>query len=230
MMLSHKQISYRTIFLEFPDIKPTLEALFVLPISSNFRANRATSGIPPHDPSKAVAYTVPAISIPSRKTLLMDSAPIAQYLETTYPSPPLPLTSDLGIEIESKSRAQLNKILQFSVTPREIRILSPRAQEFFRRTREPWLGDQKLETVLEGEDEVWKSAEDSLREVGSLLLTNKARGPFVLGEQVSYTDFFIVGAMQCMRVVDEELWERICKYPGFREIYEACAPLMGKKD
>ena len=160
----------------------------------------------------------------------MDSASIAQYLESTYPSPPVPLTSPLGTEIEAKSRAVVAAVARVSVVPREIRILSPEAQAYFRRTREPRIGGQKLEMLLDCEDEAWEDAEGGLREINSLLLTNKDRGPFLLGEQVSYADFFIAGFLQLVRVVDEELWKRFCEYSGFREIYEACTQFMKKKD
>lgn len=34
-MLNYKKISYRTIFLEFPDIEPTLKGLYVILKASN---------------------------------------------------------------------------------------------------------------------------------------------------------------------------------------------------
>jgi glutathione S-transferase len=161
----------------------------------------------------------------------MDSAAIAQFLESTYPHPPIPLTSDLGREIEAKARAVVGKIFRESILPREIRILSPRSQEYFRRTREAFLG-HPLEDLLdaEKEEEAWKSVEEGMREVGGLMMTNKADGPFVLGKQPSMTDFFIAGWLQFARVVDEGVFERIVKNPGFREVYETCVPYMGKKD
>ena len=82
----------------------------------------------------------------------MDSDPIAQFLESTYPDPPVPLTSELGREIETKARAVVGRAFSTSVMPREIRILSPRAQEYFRRTREAWLG-HRLEDLLDADKE-----------------------------------------------------------------------------
>lgn len=35
LMLNYKKISYRTIFLEFPDIEPTLKGLYVILKASN---------------------------------------------------------------------------------------------------------------------------------------------------------------------------------------------------
>jgi glutathione S-transferase len=176
-------------------------------------------------------YTVPAIQHVPTNTYMMDSVPIAQFLESTYPDPPVPLTSELGREIEAKARAAVGKAFHTSVTPREIGILSPRAQEYFRRTREASLG-HRLEDLLDPdkEEQAWDAVGDGMRAVGELMQTHKADGPFVLGAQPSGTDFFIAGSLQSARVVDEGVFQRNIKYPGYKEIYEACLPYMEKKD
>lgn len=81
----------------------------------------------------------------------MESMKIAQFLESTYPDPPVTLTSELGLEIISKSRDVLGPAFRASIMPREIGILSPRAQEYLRRTREASLGC-RLEDKLVEED------------------------------------------------------------------------------
>lgn len=162
---------------------------------------------------------------------MIDSAPIAQFLESTYPDPPVPLTSELGREIELKARTVVAKAFSTSVIPREIRILSPRAQEYFRRSREAFLG-HPLEDLLdpEKEEQSWNAVSDAMRAVGELMQTHKADGPFILGARPSYADFFIAGSLQLARVVDESIFQRVIKYPGFKEVYEACLPYMEKKD
>ena len=184
MMLNYKQISFKTTVLEFHDIEPTLKNLLV-PLQLLFLlAYSVANGISPHESANGSAtYTVPAVNVLSRGVLRMDSTRIAHYLEFMYPSPPLPLTPNLGTEVETKSRAQLAVLSFVSVAPREVRILSSEAQAYFHRTREARMGGRKLEFLLEGEDEAWRNAEGGLREVGSLLLTNEAHGPFLLGEQ-----------------------------------------------
>ncbi|KAE8449363.1 hypothetical protein EG329_008264 [Mollisiaceae sp. DMI_Dod_QoI] len=217
LMLNYKRIPYKTIFLEFPDIEPTLKGLGLVPSES-------PSGV-------KNKYTVPAIQHVPTNTYIMDSFPIAQFLESTYPDPPVPLASELGAEIETQARAVVGKIFRTSVMPREINILSPRAQEYFRRTREAMLG-RRLEDLLDldKEEQSWNAASDSIRAVGELMRTHKADGPFVLGAQPSYTDFFIAGSLQSARMVDEEVFQRNNKYPGFKDIYEVCLPYMEKKD
>ncbi|KAJ5237795.1 hypothetical protein N7489_007886 [Penicillium chrysogenum] len=215
LMLNYKNIPYKTIFLEFPDIEPTLKELGLVPVET----------------SSGSKYTVPAIQHVPTNTYIMDSLPIAQFLESTYPDPPVPLTSELGREIETKARGVLGKAIYSSVMPREIRILSPRSQEYFRRTREASLG-HRLEDLLDGdkEDQVWDGVSEVLGAVGDLIRTHNADGPFVLGARPSYTDFFIAGSFQSTRVVDEGVFQRITKYPGYREVYEACLPYMEKNN
>jgi glutathione S-transferase len=214
LLLNYKRIPYTTTFLEFPDIEPTLAAL----------------GIPPNERAK-YPYTVPVIHHLSTDTLVMDSAAIAPFLEETYPEPPLALTSDLGRQIEGKARAVVGPAFYTSLMPREIRILSPRSQAYFRRTREAALG-HGLEDLIAGDKEegVWKAVADDAKAAGELMRTHRDEGPFVLGAQPSFTDFFIAGALQNARVVDEAVWERCMGYPGYREVYEACELWMEKKD
>ncbi|KAK9368056.1 hypothetical protein V1509DRAFT_94235 [Lipomyces kononenkoae] len=214
LMLNYKRIPYRTVFLEFPDIEPKLKALGLVPGESS-----------------GSQYTVPAIQHVPTNQYIMDSPAIAQFLESTYPDPPVPLTSELGREIEAKARRVVGMTFRTSVTPREVGILSPRSQEYFRRTREASLG-HRLEDLLDAdkEESIWNTLDDSIRTVGELMQTHKADGPFVLGARPSYTDFFIAGSLQSARMVDESVFQRISKYPGYKEIYEACLPYMEKKD
>ena len=161
---------------------------------------------------------------------MMDSTPIAQFLESTYPDPPVPLMSELGREIEAKARSVGGTAFRASVMPREIRILSPRSQEYFRRRCEASLG-YRLEDLLDTdkEEQSWNAVDEGMRAVSELMQTHKADGPFVLGARPSYTDFFIAGSLQCARVVDEGVFQRNIKYPGFEGIYTACLPYMEEK-
>ncbi len=194
---------------------------------------KTPSGLVPGElaSGKKYKYTVPAIQHVPTNTYIMDSAPIAQFLESTYPDPPVPLTSELGSKIEAKARGEVGPVFHASVMPREIGILSPRAQEYFRRTREASLG-RRLEDLIdpEKEEQDWKGIDGAKRAIGELMRTHKADGPFVLGARPSYTDFFIAGSLQSARVVDEGVFQRSINYPGYKDIYEACLPYMEKKD
>lgn len=182
-------------------------------------------------PDKDGKYTVPAIQhVPTGKCMV-DSTPIAKFIESTYPDPPVTLTSELGDKIAAQARSNAAKAVRISITPREVDILSPRSQEFFRRTREASLG-HPLEDLLdaEKEEQAWESADGAMKALDELMRTNSADGPFILGSKPNYTDFFIAGNLQCARMVDESIFQRLVKYPGQLAIYEACVPYMDKRD
>ena len=162
---------------------------------------------------------------------MMDSSPIAHFLESTYPDPPVVLSSELGTSIEAQSRAVGAPAFRTSIMPREANILSTRSAEYFRRTREAALG-HPLEELLDDEKEerAWKAAEEGMRAVSEMMLRNSGKGPFILGAEPSYSDFRIVGSIQSARMVDEGVFERLVAYPGYRALYEGCAPFMERRD
>jgi len=162
---------------------------------------------------------------------MMDSAPISQFLESTYPDPPLPLTSDFGREIENKTFALLSPALYSLLTPRELAVLSPRSEEYFRRTREAFLG-HRVEDLLnpEKEEELKKAVDEGIGTIGELLQTHRADGPFVLGARPTYTDFFIAGSLEFVKLLDHELFSGMVKHPGYGELYDACQQYMEQKD
>ena len=161
----------------------------------------------------------------------MESAAISEFIESTYPNPPIQLHSPLGDEIISKATSALGPALRVSILPREMTIISPRAQDWFRKTREAALG-HRLEDLLneEKEEKLWKDVQGDFDAVGDLLQTNQKDGPFVMGSSPSYIDFWVVGSLQLMKVVDERSFERFKKHPAYMRLYEACAPFLEKQD
>lgn len=188
-------------------------------------------GLPPHDPAAGNTknYTVPAIHHVPTDKYVMDSPAVAKFIESAYPDPPVQLDSELGAQIMLKLRAEVGPTVQKSLMPREALILSPRAEEYFRRAREARIG-RSLEELLEGEEEAWQALESDSQAIGALMRTNKADGPFVLGARPSLVDFYIAGSLQTAKVIDEGVFRRIVKLPGYLEIYEACQPFMKRED
>lgn len=135
---------------------------------------------------------MPTIYHVPTNTYLMDSVPIAEFLESTYPTPALPLHSELGDKIQNQARAALGAVFQYALLPREMDVISPCAQEYFRRTREAMLG-HPLEDLFESEEHVWTEKHAEAVALGKLMQTHKAEGPFVLGARPSYIDFFLAG-------------------------------------
>lgn len=188
-----------------------------------------SSGVDPGvtNEGESKKYTVPTIYHVPTKKYMTDSTAIAIFLEDSYPSPPVTLSSAIGSEIETKARRAVIRAYQVSILPREINILSPRSQDYYRRTREAVLGHRLEDLLAPGrEEECWRSLHDEIQAVGELILTCRGRGPFVLGATLSMTDCFIAGSLQAARMVDEGVFQRTMEYPGFREIYDACTPYM----
>ena len=228
LILNYKQIPYTTTFLEFQDIEPTLSALGIPPNPTPPTTTTATA------PKRN--YTVPAIHHLPTNTHLMDSAPIAAFLETTYPSPPLAPSTPQTTHIEAQLRAIAGPVLYKSLVPRELLLLAPAAQAYFRRTREADLGlglaggdlggKKRLEDLLVGEEEAWEAAGEGLRAVDGLVRAARdggGGGKFVGGgERPGLADFFVAGSLQCVRTVDEGVFGRFGGLEGLVGVWEAC--------
>jgi glutathione S-transferase len=78
-VLNHKGIPYKTTWLEYPEIEPTMRSIGALPTSTK------TDGSP--------YYSLPTIVDPSRRTssggptVVSESFLIAEYLDEAYPTP-----------------------------------------------------------------------------------------------------------------------------------------------
>lgn len=162
LILNLKGIPYKTEWLEYPDIAPTLKPF----------------GIPPSEPP-ASAYSCPTIRISDK--YVMDSRKIADVLEKEQPSPSLHLDSSILKKVEGLA-PQCIMPLGPVFMPRIPRLLlNPRSAEYFERTREERFGMtlSQLEKEKGGEG-AWKAAEPKWKELGTLL---KAEGgPFFMGK------------------------------------------------
>ncbi|KAF9870223.1 hypothetical protein CkaCkLH20_12309 [Colletotrichum karsti] len=208
LLLNYKRIPYRTIFLEFPDIEPTLQNL-----TKNTPTQSRQSTTPPPPPSSWTPS-------PSRTSS-------SQHTPARLTSPFSPVPDPA---LETRIRAASGPVLLRSIMPREIRILCPRAAEYFRRSREAGLNGAKLEDVLEGEEERWEDAREGLRGLDEELKGIMAGGRFLGGETPCMTDFFIAGSLQSARTVDEGVFRRAVVVESYKVIYEACLPWMERND
>ncbi|KAH8696755.1 hypothetical protein BGW36DRAFT_417795 [Talaromyces proteolyticus] len=209
LMLNYKIIPYRIIFLEFPDIEPTLKTMSCIGLFSTSRSSlRAplpsifyllrsqytakksplrADLVPAESASESkIKYTVPTIQHVPSNNFMMDSVTIVQFLDSRCGRWNLPN----------------------SVMPREAML------------------GHRLEDLLlepEKEEEYRNAVGDRMRVVNDPIRTNKADGPFVLGARPSMTDFLL-------RAVNEEPFQKMVKFPGYGDISEACLPYMEKAD
>ncbi|KAL9129570.1 MAG: hypothetical protein Q9175_007261, partial [Cornicularia normoerica] len=212
LVLNLKGIPYKTEWLEYPDIAPTLKSF----------------GIPPSEPP-ATAYTSPAIRISDK--YVMDSRKIADVLEKEHPSPSLHLDSPMLKKVEELI-PQCTSPIRPVFLPRVPRsVLSPRSAEYFERTREATFGMPLSQVEKEkGGESAWEAAEPKWKELGALL---KAQGgPFFMGKTVSYADLIVVGAMHCFSSLgDDALYQRVKNLePAFSTLYDASKAWLERDD
>ena len=162
MVLNYKNIPYKTEFIEYPDVAPTLKSF----------------GLPPNEDS--TPYTIPTIRDANGK-YIMDSRKIVVELEKQYPEPSLHLDSPLLAKVEELFRKAIRPLMAV-ILPRVPRnILREPSAEYFERTREERLGMPlaQLEKELGG-NKGWEEATPYLKETGDILRAEG--GPFLLGK------------------------------------------------
>jgi glutathione S-transferase len=165
MVLNYKGIDYKTKWVEYPDLVPTLKAL----------------GLPPNDPNERAYggdYTSPAIQYEDG-TLSMDSLKIAHELERRYPSPSLHLDDPI---VDKVRLAKIFEALIPHIMPKVPRVLlNPVSAEYYELTREEQFGMPL--TLFEQEkatEECWEQAKGPIKGMSDLLKKNG--GPFFLGD------------------------------------------------
>ncbi|KAK0657927.1 hypothetical protein B0T16DRAFT_402762 [Cercophora newfieldiana] len=193
-MFAYKGLDFKTEWVEYPDIKSRLEA-HITP------------------PWKQPIYTIPTVRFPDG-TYLMDSKRIAEAINERYPNPPL--------RIESKHYTWLEKNYGRLMTDFEgvylpnipRRLLSEASQPYWYRTREEDVGMSLDQLEKERGGEVaWGLVEPLLKEVAGMLREN-GEGPYFLGKEVSYADFWWAGFLLFVRKIGEDLWEELVRRSG----------------
>ena len=219
--MNFKGIPYRTEWVEYPDIAPLSKKLGINP------TGRRKDGTP--------LYTLPAIHDPSTGIYIADSLPIAEYLENTYPDTPSIFPNGsvaLQKAFETTFSQKLDAIWAFMI-PATCLKLNPRSQEYFRRTREISFG-KKLEDVVptgEARTEEWGKFEKGLDTIHSYLVSTDEKGPYMMGDTISWSDFVIFSYLYWFKVIfgeNSKEWKDIASWNGGR--WEAHMNALKKYD
>ncbi|KAI1809956.1 thioredoxin-like protein [Poronia punctata] len=207
-ILNFKGLDYETEWLEYPDIKPRLQA---------------------HFPEGQEEFTVPTVRMPDG-TYIMNSSKIAQVLEELYPSPSLPPTSPVQqryFDTLSPAYDALEPV-KFSFVPR--RILNEVNYPYWRKTRSENIGKPISDAELE---QVFKAASPSLQAVTAMLKENED-GPFFLGATITFTDVIHLGFLVMMRRIGEDIFRSVLEASGDPELHlrflEAVKPWTERDD
>lgn len=106
--------------------------------------------------------------------------------------------------------------------PAVAKILRPKSEEYFVRTREVSFGKKLVDMTPTGEAHklAWKEVESGFGKVDRWLNDGPNEGaPFVMGDQISFSDFMIAGELQwCLTAFgeDSELWRDMMVWHGGR--------------
>lgn len=161
----------------------------------------------------------------------MESTAIATKLESMHPEPSLHLSNGLP--------QKLGPILGKAMAPL-IPVFMPRigrdmivesCYDWFQEARAKRFGMplDELEEAKGGE-QAWQAARPGLQELKAFIKENKKdEGPFVLGSEVCYADFLICSAVEALRRIGPDLFEKAMEvYDGeeLRQLHEACGPWL----
>jgi len=204
--LNYKSIPYRTEWVEYPDIEPLSKRLGINPTGKK--------------PDGSPYYTLPAIHDPSTNTYLADAFTIAEYLEKTYPDTP---------SIFPHETASLQNAFVFALTP-SLMPVSPlivplifpklgtkRSEEYFRRTREHNYGKPLEDIIPVGNEriELWAKFREGMNLVDKCMAKTDAKGPFVMGDTISWADFLLSGGLMWFKILwgeESEEWKEIASW------------------
>ncbi|KAJ3878215.1 hypothetical protein F5051DRAFT_428363 [Lentinula edodes] len=200
--LNYKGLSYRTEWIEYPDIEALCIKIGAAP--TDVKAD----GITPD-------YTLPVIYDPSTNKTISDSFAIALYLDTAYPDTPKLFPP--GTQAIQEAFMQY---VNLRCIPRLGQFLRPavfwklpegRSQEYFRRTREALYSVTIEEWTPRGDERVkeWKRVERTLGVLaGHYRVAKEEFGildAFLSGVKPTFGDFALAGILKwCKEGFGEE--------------------------
>ena len=215
LYLNYKQIPYNTVWLEYPEVGPFLQS----------------QGVKPHAKGTAVAdYTIPSVKLPDGR-LIMESLEIVQELEKLHPEPKLIINPDQANEIRDLFMSCVRRCPGLFIVGTSRNLLAPASKVYFDPSRAKWYNVESIDDIAQNSDLAnWGLIETGAKEVGSILRENPA-GPFVLGAEVSYTDFVILGVLQWAKTIDAEYYEKIVGFePALKDLYDASQQWLKRND
>ncbi|KAJ3991637.1 hypothetical protein F5050DRAFT_1122714 [Lentinula boryana] len=176
--LNYKGLQYKTIWIEYPDVKATIETI-----------GAKSTGL---QPTGEPWYTIPAIVDDATGVALAESVDIVEYLDNTYPNTPRLIpegTHALQAAFRDAFYPKLAYYYPFLVPITET-VLNPPSATFFRAKYEAIFG-KKLENVYpEGQERVvawnkWKEA------IGGVDAWMKKDDIWMMGNTPSFADFIL---------------------------------------
>jgi len=203
-VLNYKGIPYRTEWVEYPDIEPHNKKLGINPTSKK--------------PDGSPHYTLPAIHDPSTGTYLADSLLIAEYLEKTYPDTPSIFPHETkSLQYAFQSSFGIGAVRPFIIPTIFPKLGTQRSEDYYRRTREISFGKTLEDVVPVGNERIeeWAKFREGLNKVDQCFAKTDAKGPFVMGDTISWSDIFVSSYLIWFKIVwgeDSEEWKDVASW------------------
>ncbi|OAQ82640.1 thioredoxin-like protein [Purpureocillium lilacinum] len=215
LLLNYKGLDYKTEWLNYPEIKPTLEA-----------------HVPPN--AEGYPYSIPTVAFPDG-TWIMESRAIATAIEERHPSPPAHLSSPYQSRIEALVPAAMKALLPIFYANVPRRLLEPASLEYWYRVRGEKVGMPIDEfEAKHGGEAAYAAAEQPLRDVTAMYKESGGEGPFLQGAEVCYADFVWIAFLEFARRIGEDVYEGVLQRTGDRAVHEklmqAAAPWLKRND
>ncbi|KAI0058409.1 hypothetical protein BV25DRAFT_1830054 [Artomyces pyxidatus] len=198
-VLHIKGLAYRTVWLEYPDIKQAMKELGAQPTGTR-------DGAP--------LYTLPVIHDPTTGAVVAESLQICKYLDEQYPDTPRLLpTPSRALQVAFLNtyvgECLMGPTLSL-VVGHSARQLNPRSEEYFRWMMTKVLGKPEEEVARTAEDReaLLKKLINAMEQLGGW----KGEYPFLGGDVVSYADVLVAAPLKWFALVgDESEWDRVQK-------------------
>lgn len=164
----------------------------------------------------------------------MDSAAIATELEARYPTPSLRLNPKLEKEAEDASWEVFHAVGHYFL-PATPKIVAPEDIQWFKEDRARRFG-MTIEDAFETEKDrapFYEAAKPGFESCAKVLRDHKKDdGPFILGSEPSYADFYLVAFTQMFERAGGKWLEEYLNEapPEVRELHEACQQWAKKQD
>lgn len=195
LVLNYKGLPYRTIWLEYPDIAPTLQSL----------------GISAH--KDVPAYTLPAITLSDGRHI-MGSMEIAQELDRLSPTPSLQLDLPVVAQVETIVNHATRSYPRVYI-PRIIGLLlNEPSVAYITKNYLPVIGGVLPDIADEVPAAMLEEVKGILRPLTRL---KKAEGRFFLGLEPSYADVLLGAFLQSAKMLSrkEDLFEQLSDIDEF---------------
>jgi len=215
--LNFKELSYKTEWVDFPDIEAVC-----LKIGAAATRTKTSDGSP--------LYTLPVIYDSSTQSVISDSFKIALYLDKQYPDKPklFPHSTQALVFGAKETVFPIMPKIHCLVAADASKMMTERSLGYYLEINARSFAPKKLEEVApkgsDEEEELWKQLGAEMQKIGEWV--DLTKGPYVMGETVSFADFVLAAALMWARRAwsagcggggeSSKEWERVCNIDGGR--------------